>query len=141
MVEAFFIIIASAVILTGISLFRGDAIKPIRGTVFLYFAILVSLVLLFMAFKENYRVFDYKIIEASSIGTEYEDGKLNLPKVDIEELGAGGWELVGVVDDIRTSFPNFGDMEYHTGMKSNTHTKGAYLIFKRPRYRWIKANS
>ena len=44
---------------------------------------------------------------------------------------AGGWELVCTYTTIETVYPNFGDEQYHTGIKENTRTDNIYFVFKR----------
>lgn len=45
--------------------------------------------------------------------------------------GKEGWELVSVYTTIETAYPNFGDAEYHTGIKENTRTQTINFVFKR----------
>jgi hypothetical protein len=77
------------------------------------------------------RSYEYKVITIESQRNEYGEGTIALTEASMVDLGQHGWELVGAVDDVETSFPNFGDTEYHTGIKSNTHTKSVHLLFKR----------
>ena len=53
------------------------------------------------------------------------------PTSELNKAGANGWELVDVYTEVDTDFPNFGDQEYHTGIKSNTRTKKVFYVFKR----------
>lgn len=49
----------------------------------------------------------------------------------LDSYGKDGWELVNVYTTIETAFPNFGDAEYHTGVKENTRTQTINFVFKR----------
>ncbi len=75
--------------------------------------------------------YDYKVVETTQSSPTFTPGQIIVDEDSIDSLGAKGWELVGVVNDIETSFPNFGKDEYHTGIKTNTHSKGVSLIFKK----------
>lgn len=56
------------------------------------------------------------------------------PSQKLNELGKQGWELVGVYTEITTSYPNFGNEEYHTGIKTNTKTRRVNFVLKRPKH-------
>lgn len=66
--------------------------------------------------------------------SEFESLKFMKP-VDWEQslnlYGKDGWELVSTYSTIETVFPNFGDKQYHTGVKENTRTNTIYFVFKR----------
>lgn len=47
-------------------------------------------------------------------------------------LGKEGWELVSVYTVISTSFPNFGNDNYVTGIREQTATRALRAILKRP---------
>ena len=85
-------------------------------------------------FALHTRSYEYKVLVVESQRNEYGEGALSVAERSLADLGRQGWELVGVVDDVETSFPNFGNAEYHTGIKSNTHTKSAHILFKRTRW-------
>lgn len=53
------------------------------------------------------------------------------PSGKLNELGKEGWELVGVYTEVTTSYPNFGNEEYHTGIKTNTKTRRVNFVLKR----------
>jgi hypothetical protein len=54
-----------------------------------------------------------------------------LPKDSIDILGNQGWQLISTYSITETTFPNFGNDEYHTGIKSDVHTNELNLIFIR----------
>lgn len=61
---------------------------------------------------------------------------LNFPETtaipnSLNLYGKEGWELVNVYTTIETVFPNFGDKDYHTGIKDNTRTNAINFVFKR----------
>lgn len=49
----------------------------------------------------------------------------------LDDLGDAGWEVVSSTSLIETKFPNFGNGEYHTGLKSNTRTSEIIVFLKR----------
>ena len=53
------------------------------------------------------------------------------PTYKLNNLGEEGWELVSVYTTIETVFPNFGDAEYHIGIKTNSRTESINFVFKR----------
>lgn len=61
---------------------------------------------------------------------------LNFPnasdiKTIIDNPGKEGWELVNVYTTVETVFPNFGNNEYVTGLRTNTRTSTINFVFKR----------
>ena len=53
------------------------------------------------------------------------------PDQKLNEMGKEGWELVSVYTTTETEYPNFGNSEYHTGIKTNTRTESINFVFKR----------
>lgn len=49
----------------------------------------------------------------------------------LDVAGRQGWELVDIVPFIETVYPNFGDVQYHTGVKTNTRTYMVRMFLKR----------
>ncbi|MGM9697714.1 MAG: DUF4177 domain-containing protein [Prevotella sp.] len=49
----------------------------------------------------------------------------------LNKMGKEGWELVSAYTEIGTSFPNFGNSEYVTGLRTNTRTVVVNFVFKR----------
>lgn len=47
-------------------------------------------------------------------------------------LGKDGWELISTYTTISTSFPNFGNDQYITGIREQTATRVLTAILKRP---------
>lgn len=47
--------------------------------------------------------------------------------------GKDGWELVDTYTTVETAYPNFGNEDYHTGIKTNTRTLTINFVFKRPK--------
>lgn len=77
-------------------------------------------------------VWEYKTI---SVGSDYlsDHSRPNVfdPTDDLNIEGLDGWELVGMYNITETVFPNFGNAEYHTGIKENTRTRKVNFVFKR----------
>jgi hypothetical protein len=80
---------------------------------------------------------EYKVITAdsdlsrtgpdamSSFTVKVDDATLN-------ELGMANGELVGSYVEHNTSFPNFGNDEYVTGIRPNVRPSAVVFTFKRP---------
>ena len=49
----------------------------------------------------------------------------------LNKMGKEGWELVSTYTETGTSFPNFGNSEYVTGLRTNTRTVVVNFVFKR----------
>jgi hypothetical protein len=78
---------------------------------------------------------EYKIVSVK--GEEQETkGTLLSNKFDVSDeslnlFGKDGWELVGIYENTETVYPNFGNEDYHTGIKTNTRTAEINFVFKR----------
>lgn len=89
--------------------------------------------------EENKPVqWEYRTVQiGQDVFQEMDDIESMLPSVfenptnRLNELGKDGWELVGMYSEISTSFPNFGDKQYHTGIKTNTKTQRVTFVLKR----------
>ncbi len=58
-----------------------------------------------------------------------------LPKEEeLNLLGKKGWELVSVYTQYETAFPNFGNLDYVTGINPNIRPKVVVFIFKRKKW-------
>lgn len=69
-------------------------------------------------------------IEGQSYG-EMSSPTFRNPTPMLNELGKDGWEVVGTYTEINTSFPNFGNQEYVTGIRTNTATTVVNFVLKR----------
>lgn len=49
----------------------------------------------------------------------------------LNKMGSEGWELVSTYTEEETVFPNFGNEEYVTGIRTNTRTTVLNFVFKR----------
>ena len=58
--------------------------------------------------------------------------EINVSESDLNSFGMSGWELVSSYLEMETSFPNFGDSDYVTGIQSNVRPQRLVLILKRP---------
>ncbi len=63
--------------------------------------------------------------------TEFDARTINVDKKALNKLGNDGWELVGTYTEVATTYPNFGNDEYVTGIRTNTHSMAIICIFKR----------
>ena len=61
----------------------------------------------------------------------FNSAEVHFDVVTLDSLGKWGWELVDISLEIETAFPNFGNNEYHVGIKTNVRPRKATLIFKR----------
>jgi len=75
---------------------------------------------------------EYKVLEVEGTAvTDMWPKIISIKETDLDQLGRQGWELCTSIPVIETVFPNFGNEEYHTGIKTNTRTAKVTLIFKR----------
>lgn len=49
----------------------------------------------------------------------------------LTKMGNEGWELVSTYTEVNTAFPNFGNSDYVTGIRTNTRTTVLNFVFKR----------
>lgn len=55
----------------------------------------------------------------------------NNPTNSLNDLGKQGWEVIGTYTEVKTCFPNFGNAEYVTGIRTNTATEVVTFVLKR----------
>lgn len=53
------------------------------------------------------------------------------PTSELNRLGKEGWELVSTYTTVETKYPNFGNQDYVTGIRENTHTGKINFVLKR----------
>jgi uncharacterized lipoprotein NlpE involved in copper resistance len=100
--------------------------------VFLSFVILITLL-----GCQNNKKWEYKVVKIPAQDysrTSYEAKWVTsvMPKDSLlNSYGADGWELTTSYLEIQTSFPNFGNEEYVTGLQPNVRPQDVVLIFKR----------
>lgn len=85
---------------------------------------------------------EYKVISLNDKATndsikiesesDYYSNEFSDPASALNREGKEGWELVTSYTITETTFPNFGDKQYVTGLNSNTKTKQVYFVMKRP---------
>jgi len=81
---------------------------------------------------------EYKVITVESDLSRTGPDAMSSFTVKVDEdtlnsLGLANWELVGSYVEHNTSFPNFGNDEYVTGIRPNVRPSAVVFIFKRPR--------
>lgn len=89
--------------------------------------------------KEEALQWEYKVIRMADSGlvdnkmVDFQPITFHKPIVEntLNKWGAQGYELVSVYTETETVFPNFGNEDYHTGIKTNTRTKAVCFVFKR----------
>lgn len=75
---------------------------------------------------------EYKqIIISAESASEYTPNVMSVSSAKLNALGDEGWDLVTAYPIIETSFPNFGNEEYVTGLRTNTRTREIVYVFKR----------
>lgn len=87
---------------------------------------------LLMTFASCQSQWEYKVVRVQGESTSdskacsYGDNTHML-----NSMGKDGWELVSTYTEEETSFPNFGDSQYVTGIRDNTRTYAVNFVFKR----------
>lgn len=78
---------------------------------------------------------EYKIVKVAGADAEVMADYGTLVFADqtamLNKMGKEGWELVSTYTETGTSFPNFGNSEYVTGIRDNTRTVVINFVFKR----------
>lgn len=93
--------------------------------------IIIVLFTLF-AFTSCFTKWEYKIVNIERSETsEFQSQSFNVSDEDLNLFGKDGWELVDVYVTTETEFPNFGNSEYVTGIRTNTRTQSVNYVFKR----------
>lgn len=88
--------------------------------------------------KTKVQKWEYKTIMVGPVEKNARTGNsaakfntINISQEELNELGNEGWELVDSYLEMETSYPNFGNKEYVTGLQSNVRPQLVKLIFKR----------
>ena len=78
---------------------------------------------------------EYKVVKVAGTDAEVMADFGTLVFADqtsmLNKMGKEGWELVSTYTETGTSFPNFGNSEYVTGLRTNTRTVVVNFVFKR----------
>ena len=78
---------------------------------------------------------EYKVVKVAGTDAEVMADFGTLVFADqtsmLNKMGKEGWELVSTYTETDTSFPNFGNSEYVTGLRTNTRTVVVNFVFKR----------
>ncbi len=83
--------------------------------------------------KWEYKTLEFTPAENNGrVGDGSEAYNTILPsEVDMNQLGNEGWELVTSYLEMETSYPNFGNEDYVTGIQPNVRPQSVVLLFKR----------
>jgi len=101
-------------------------------------ALLILILILHYPTKQKPSIYNYKVISYLTNGDNrtgigaLKYASINISDDDLVLLGAQGWELVSTTLEMETSFPNFGNASYVTGIQSNVRPQRLICIFKRP---------
>ncbi|WP_081851765.1 cytochrome c [Deinococcus sp. RL] len=63
--------------------------------------------------------------------TDKSSKRYEIDESALTAMGKAGWELVGVVPESETVYPNFGNSGYVTGLQPNIRPASVTLLFKR----------
>lgn len=82
--------------------------------------------------KYEYRTLEFKTSAFDKTGSGAVDAATVTPgQAELNELGIGGWEVVGTYLEMETAWPNFGDSQYVTGLQPNVRPQRLVVILKR----------
>ena len=102
---------------------------------FLLFVCLLATLTIFFSCSSKPQAWEYKVVKVAGKNAEYMADYGTLVYGDqtamLNKMGEEGWELVSTYTEIGTSFPNFGNSEYVTGLRDNTRTCVVNFVFKR----------
>jgi hypothetical protein len=107
------------------------------------FSSLLLLLILILHFPSKPKPinWEYKTLKFYSQGydrTGSEAGKfasIMVSEEKLNELGTDGWELVSSALEMETSYPNFGNPSYVTGLQPNVRPQALICIFKKPMHK------
>jgi hypothetical protein len=82
-------------------------------------------------------IYNYKVVSFVTNGDNRTGAgsakfaSINISDEDLLFLGMQSWELVSSALEMETSFPNFGNSSYVTGIQSNVRPQRLICIFRR----------
>ena len=86
----------------------------------------------FVQYQWEYKVVKVENDALGNVGTlAITPSTIPIYEDELNALGSYGWELVTSYVEVETAFPNFGDSDYHTGIKPNVRSSKLVLIYKR----------
>jgi hypothetical protein len=101
----------------------------------LQFAILLALLTFFIPPKYEYtwvRFTPKDFISLSRTGDgAAKSTAIEIDETKLKEYGKNGWEVCGVFLEPETSYPNFGNESYVTGLQPNFRAQSAVILLKR----------
>ena len=102
--------------------------------VILFACLLATLTVMFSCSSKP-QAWEYKVVKVAGKNAGYMADYGTLAFGDqtamLNKMGKEGWELISTYTEIGTSFPNFGNSEYVTGLRDNTRTCVVNFVFKR----------
>lgn len=83
--------------------------------------------------QDDKDIWEYKVVAIDAINkTDFQPREFfNIGDETLNYYGNEGWELISTYTTEETVFPNFGDAQYHSGIKANSRTEKIFFIFKR----------
>lgn len=92
------------------------------------------LILSLVANLNTTQKWEYKVVYISTLNPdEMGSTHITINEEELISLGQDGWELVNAYSEMETTWPNFGNEEYVTGLQPNVRPQFTTLIFKRPK--------
>ena len=99
--------------------------------------LLLLILILHYPAKPKPPIYNYKVVSYVTNGDNrtgigaLKFASINISDEDLILYGIQGWELVSTALEMETSFPNFGNASYVTGIQSNVRPQRLICIFRR----------
>lgn len=85
----------------------------------------------------NNKKWEYKVKRVGGMVTSDENSEFRAKLVmadedELNRMGEEGWELIDTYEETETTYPNWGNEKYVTGIQPNVRTMSVVFLFKRP---------